>query len=83
METLLLFVALPLALLVLAWRIRPLVGRGDRPGDGHGGGLAGTGMFGGHGLDPDPVAQREETGPLRFELGHASPLLKQGGPKGE
>lgn len=78
MSMFLLFVALPVALTLLAWRIKPLVGRENRPGDGHGGGLVGTGFFGGHGLDPDPQVQREDTEPVRFDLTSVAPAPRQG-----
>lgn len=57
-----------MALIVLAWRIKPLVRSDEGPRDALGGGLAAGGMFGGHGLDPDPVSVREDTERVRFNL---------------
>lgn len=68
MGMVLLFVVLPVALMVLAWRIKPLIGREHRARDPLGGGLVGTGFFGGHGLEPDAQVQREDTEPVRFDL---------------
>lgn len=54
----LLFVALPVALIVLAFRIRPLVGTDWERGDAAGGMRAAGGMFGSHGLAPDVRSAR-------------------------
>lgn len=64
----LIFIVLPVVLIVVAWRMKPLVPRDGRPGDAVGGSLVAGGMFGPHGLEPDPVSVREETGPVRFDL---------------
>lgn len=58
----LIFIVLPVALIALAFRMKPLVetdrGRGDALG----------GMFGSHGLAPDERAVREDTERVRFDL---------------
>ncbi|PNY80633.1 hypothetical protein [Deinococcus koreensis] len=64
----LLFIVLPLLLLVVAWRIRPLVPRDEHQTDPLGGSLAAGGMFGSHGLEADRVSVREETEQVRFRL---------------
>ena len=64
----LLFIVLPLALLVVAWRMKPLVPRDGAKTDPLGGSLAAGGMFGGHGLEADRVSIREETEQVRFHL---------------
>lgn len=64
----LLFIVLPLALLLVAWRMKPLVPRDERRGDPLGGSLAAGGMFGGHGLEADRVSVREDTEQVRFDL---------------
>ncbi|MBB5377892.1 hypothetical protein HNQ07_003392 [Deinococcus metalli] len=64
----LLFIVLPLVLIVVAWRMKPLVPRDGRPGDAVGGSLAAGGMFGGHGLEPDARSVREDTEAPRFDF---------------
>lgn len=73
MSAFLIFIMLPIGLIVLAWRIKPVVNRDERPHDGVGGGLAAGGMFGHHGLTPDPVSQREETERVKFNLDDVKP----------
>lgn len=68
MEAVLIFIVLPIALIVLAFRIKPVVKHEDGLHDALGGGLAAGGMFGGHGLEADPVSQREETERVKFKL---------------
>lgn len=67
MTAFLLFVALPTGLLVLSRFIRP-VQRDRRHGDPFGESLAAGGLFGGHDLEPDERAVREDTEPVRFKL---------------
>lgn len=64
----LLFIVLPLLLLLVAWRMKPLVPRDERRGDPLGGSLAAGGLFGGHGLEADGVSVREDTERVRFRL---------------
>ena len=59
---------LPLVLIVVAWRMKPLVPRDGRPGDAVGGSLVAGVMFGSHGLEPDPVSVPEDTEAIRFDL---------------
>lgn len=68
MVAVLIFVVLPLVLIVAAWRMKPLVPRDGRPGDAVGGSLVAGGMFGSHGLEPDPVSVPEDTDAVRFDL---------------
>ena len=68
MAAILIFIVLPLILIVVAWRLKPLVPRDGRPGDAVGGSLVASGMFGGHGLEPDPVSVREDTDAPKFDL---------------
>ncbi|MPY65992.1 hypothetical protein F8S09_04675 [Deinococcus sp. SDU3-2] len=67
MTAVLIFIVLPLSLIVLSRFIRP-VQRDPRHGDAFGESLAAGGMFGGHGLEPDERAVREDTEPVRFKL---------------
>jgi hypothetical protein len=64
----LIFIVLPLALIALATRIRPLVPPDGTRGDAPGGMRAATGLFGGHGLAPDERVVPEETAPVRLNL---------------
>ncbi|GAA5435256.1 hypothetical protein ACMT4L_11865 [Deinococcus sp. A31D244] len=64
----LLFIALPTALIVLSFRIKPLVPADESPHDALGGSLAAGGLFGGHGLPADPRSVPEDTDPVRFDL---------------
>ncbi|WP_309571014.1 hypothetical protein [Deinococcus sp.] len=68
MVAVLLFVVLPVILIVLAWRIKPLVPQDGRPGDAVGGSLVASGMFGSHGLEADPRSVPEDTETVRFDL---------------
>lgn len=67
MTAFLIFVALLVGLIVLSRFLRP-VQRDRRHGDPLGQSLAAGGMFGGHGLEPDEQAVREDTEPVRFKL---------------
>lgn len=64
------FAVLPVVLIVLSFRVRPLVprGRGEQTAfnQSHNGAM--SGLFGGHGLEPDPVSVKEETEPVTFRL---------------
>lgn len=64
----LIFVALPLALIVLAFKIKPLVPPDQTRGDAMGGARAAGGMFGSHGLSPDERSVREDTERVRLNL---------------
>ena len=66
----LIFIVLPVALIVLAFRIKPLVDTDRERGDAAGGMRAAGGMFGGHGLAPDQRTVREDTGRVRLNLDH-------------
>jgi hypothetical protein len=70
LPALLIFIVLPALLIVLAFRIRPLVETDSGRGDALGGMRAAGGMFGSHGLAPDERPVREETGRLRLNLDH-------------
>lgn len=67
MTAFLIFIALPVGLIILSRFIRP-VPRDRRYGDAFGESLAAGGLFGGHGLEPDEQAVREDTEPVRFKL---------------
>ena len=69
----LLFIALPVALIVLAFTIKPLVPPDRTRGDALGGAHAAGGMFGSHGLAPDERSVREETEPVRLKLDDVTP----------
>lgn len=69
----LIFVALPVALIVLAFKIRPLVPPDRTRGDAMGGARAAGGMFGSHGLTPDERSVREDTEPVRLKLDDVTP----------
>lgn len=64
------FVVLPVVLIALSFRIRPLVprGRGEQSAfnQSHNGAM--SGLFGGHGLEPDPMSIKEDTEPVTFRL---------------
>ncbi|AWT35025.1 hypothetical protein GCM10008956_22700 [Deinococcus arenae] len=64
----LLFIVLPIALIVLALRMKPLVPRDERSSDPLGASGAAGGMFGSHGLEADPVSVREDTERVQFDL---------------
>ena len=67
MSAVLIFLVLPLGLIALSRFIQPIE-RDRRMGDPLGGGLAATGLFGGHGLEPDEQVMPEETEPVQFRL---------------
>ena len=64
------FAVLPVVLIALSFRVRPLVprGRGEQTAfnQSHNGAM--SGLFGGHRLEPDPVSVKEETEPVTFRL---------------
>ncbi len=64
------FAVLPVVLIAWSFRVRPLVprGRGEQTAfnQSHNGAM--SGLFGGHGLEPDPVSVKEETEPVAFRL---------------
>lgn len=62
------FIVLPLALVALAFRMRPLVEPDRERGDALGGMRAAGGMFGHHGLIPDERTVREDPERVRFNL---------------
>lgn len=64
----LIFIVLPIALIVLAFKIKPLVGRDTTRGDALGGMRAAGGMFGSHGLAPDERTVREDPEGARLKL---------------
>ncbi|MDV6373369.1 hypothetical protein [Deinococcus arenicola] len=64
----LIFIVLPLALIVLAFKIKPLAGQDETRGDALGGMRAAGGMFGSHGLAPDERSVREDTERIRLKL---------------
>lgn len=64
----LIFIVLPVALIALAFRMKPLVETDRGRGDALGGMRAAGGMFGSHGLAPDERAVREDTERVRFDL---------------
>ncbi|GGR48585.1 hypothetical protein GCM10008959_07130 [Deinococcus seoulensis] len=68
MTAFLLFILIPTALIVLSFRMKPVVPPDESPHDALGGGLAATGLFGGHGLPADVRSVPEETAPVRFDL---------------
>ena len=70
LAAILIFIVLPVALILLSFRIRPLVGTDRQRGDAAGGMRAATGMFGSHGLAPDERTVPEETGRVRLNLDH-------------
>lgn len=70
MASWIIFVVLPIALIALSFRIRPINprGRGEQTAFNQSRNGAMSGLFGGHGLEPDPVSMREETEPVVFRL---------------
>ncbi|OLV17073.1 hypothetical protein [Deinococcus marmoris] len=64
----LIFIVLPVALIVLAFKIRPLVDTDQPRGDALGGMRAAGGLFGSHGLAPDERSVREDTERIRLNL---------------
>ncbi|MHA0040257.1 hypothetical protein [Deinococcus sp. PEB2-63] len=68
MTTFLIFIVLPVVLIVLALRMKPLIPPDERTHDPLGASSVAGGMFGSHGLEADPVSVREDTEQVRFDL---------------
>ncbi|CAM3377490.1 C-type cytochrome biogenesis protein CcmI [Deinococcus saxicola] len=68
MAAVLIFVVLPVALIVLAFKIKPLVDTHQTRGDALGGMRAAGDLFGSHGPAPDERSVREDTEPVRMNL---------------
>lgn len=68
MSAFLIFIVLPVVLIVLSFRIKPLAQKDRRTGDGMGASQSARGMFGDHGLEPDPISIPEETEAVKFDL---------------
>lgn len=73
MSAFLIFIVLPVVLIVLSFRIRPLVEKDRRTGDSMGAGQSARGMFGDHGLEPDPITIPAETEAVKFDLRAVKP----------
>ncbi|GGO24092.1 hypothetical protein [Deinococcus humi] len=68
LPAILIFIVLPVVLIVVAFRIKPLVDTDRGRGDALGGMRAAGGMFGSHGLAPDERSVAEDTERVRFDL---------------
>ncbi|GGL04308.1 hypothetical protein [Deinococcus radiotolerans] len=77
MTAFLMFIVLPIVLIVLALRMKPLVPPDERSRDPLGASGAAGGMFGSHGLDADPVSVREDTERVRFDLSDLPPRERE------
>ena len=64
----LIFIVLPVALLALAWRVRPVVDTSETPGDPYGAGLVARGLFE-KAVESRPLQNREEVEPVKYALG--------------
>jgi hypothetical protein len=64
----LIFIVLPIVLIALSFRVRPLRRDDDTHSDVLGAGLAARGLFGDAGLKPDPKVVPEENEPTPFKL---------------
>lgn len=69
MPAVLVFIVLPIILIALSFRVRPLRRTDDTHSDVLGAGLAARGLFGDHGLKPDSTVVAEENEPKPFNLG--------------